>query len=356
MSEKTKLYRVENPNIPVDPRTEGIGGTSHPELKGQWFSTSLDKALNYLPKATQHRPEGTGLRPFVPMDGAVIHIAEVDTDKLDMHLAANHPAVQEMDMDIEPVEDYIIPPDAVVGTLPVDDIVGESRGKMNNLIERKAATDRVRGAIALHLNQFELTKKGHEQNMLDGVTLEIANGYSDDERLRLEAATQETLRRVDAFLEGKASVVFEGLTIRISEDVDGGGEAISSENLVVLNGKRMLMSLAEMREKVPDYSDEELVGSDIDDNEVGGALRYVLVHEMGHILDELTESGNKMHRVAAAESPTNYGREADKHNSEKDHEAFAEGFAHMVYGMPVTDVLAQAIANTIGAKLAEATK
>lgn len=155
MSEKIKLYRVENPNVPTQPQTESVGGTSHPELRGQWFSTELDKALHYLPKATQYKPEGKGLRPFVPVDGAVVHVAEIDSDKLDMHLAANHPAVMAMDMDIEPLEDYIVPRHAIISTMPVDSLVGESRGKMTNLGERRAATDRVRGAIALHLDQMK---------------------------------------------------------------------------------------------------------------------------------------------------------------------------------------------------------
>ena len=34
MSEKIKLYRVENPNMPVDPKLVE-GGTSHPDLQGQ---------------------------------------------------------------------------------------------------------------------------------------------------------------------------------------------------------------------------------------------------------------------------------------------------------------------------------
>lgn len=159
MTEKVKLYRVENPNIPAHPQTEGEGGTSHPALKGQWFSTDPDKALQYLPKATQYKPEG--LRQFVPIDGAVVHIAEVDKDKLDTYLAANHPIVQEEKMDFEPYEDYILsaPGDVIVSTLQVDDMVGESRGKMNRLDERKKATDRVRGAIALHLDHLSTSKK-----------------------------------------------------------------------------------------------------------------------------------------------------------------------------------------------------
>lgn len=153
MSEKIRLFRVENPNIPADPRMEVAGGTSHPDVRGQWFSDSLDKALNYLPKATQHRPEGNGARPFVAVDGAVVRIAEVSKDELESYRAANHPVVQEMGMDIEPNEDYILPPEATVDTVSIDELVGDSRGKMNRFDERKAATDRVRGAVALKLIQ-----------------------------------------------------------------------------------------------------------------------------------------------------------------------------------------------------------
>ena len=153
MSEHVHLYRVENPNIPPDPRHEGEGGTSHPELRGRWFSPDLDKVLDYLPKATQHRPSGTGRRSFEPIDGAVLHIAEVPAEDLGSYEAAKHHLVLESDMDIEPSEDYILPNDAVTHTLSVDDLVGEARGKMNNWEIRQAAINRVRGAVAIHLAQ-----------------------------------------------------------------------------------------------------------------------------------------------------------------------------------------------------------
>lgn len=154
MSEKIKLYRVENPNIPADPRLENEGGTSHPDLRGQWFSDRLDKALSYLPKATQYKPGGDLRQPFEAIDGAILHIAEVDADELDAHLAKNHPGVQALDMDIEPTEDYILPSDRIISTMTLDDLVGESRGKMNNFTERTKAMNRVRGAVALHLDEL----------------------------------------------------------------------------------------------------------------------------------------------------------------------------------------------------------
>jgi hypothetical protein len=148
MSEKIKLYRVENPNIPSDPLLEGE--TTHSAIRGQWFSDRLDKALHYLPKATQAK-RSTG--PAEAVDGAVLHVAEVDKDELETYLAANHPIVRENNMEIEADEDYILPVEKIVSTLSLDEIVGESRGKMNSFSERRAATDRVRGAVAVHLAQ-----------------------------------------------------------------------------------------------------------------------------------------------------------------------------------------------------------
>lgn len=186
-----------------------------------------------------------------------------------------------------------------------------------------------------------------------GIEVEIADEYTQEEIQQLTNATKEALTTVDEFLNGKTSVVFNGLSIRIGENVAaGGGEAISDENTVALNGRAMLLSLSQMRE-VAGYRSEELAGGTIADETIGGALRYTLVHEMGHILDELTELGKKKHRVAAAESPTEYGREPDEWNSEKDHEAFAEGFAHMIYKMPVSEIMKLAVQDTIEARLAQ---
>ena len=215
--------------------------------------------------------------------------------------------------------------------------------------------------VALHAHLMsrylpEETVRDNEKKLTFGVGIEISDEYDDEERQQLADATKEALATVDEYLNGKTEDIFSGLTIKIGENVaQGGGEAISDKNLITLNGRPMLMSIAEMRD-VAGYHPEELAGGSLDENEKGGALKYTLVHEMGHILDELTETGDRMHRVASTESPTVYGREPDQYNSEKDHEAFAEGFAHMVYGMGVSETLAKAIDETIKAKLVETSK
>lgn len=189
-----------------------------------------------------------------------------------------------------------------------------------------------------------------------GVSIEISDEYDDEERRQFTSTIKEALIAVDEHLNGKAKDIFSGLTIEIGENVaQGGGETISGKNLITLNGRPMLMSIAEMR-GAAGYHTKELKGGSLDEDAKGGALKYTLVHEMGHILDELTETGNKMHRVEATESPTKYGREADEWNTEKDHEAFAEGFAHMVYGMSVSKTLSEAVRNTVELRLKELTR
>ena len=214
-------------------------------------------------------------------------------------------------------------------------------------------------ALRSHLIEKYFSEEGTVEAKMEmmrnlyGLEVEISDIYKANEQKQLIDSTRDALMAVDRFLGGNAKDIFKGLRIRIGEKVAAGGaEAKSEQNLITLNGRAMLMSLSNMRE-ITDYDQSELTGSPIDMDAAGGALRYTLVHEMGHILDELTESGPKKHRVAAAESPTKYGREPDEWNSEKDHEAFAEGFAHMVYGMPVSEALAQAVRATIRAKLGE---
>jgi hypothetical protein len=198
------------------------------------------------------------------------------------------------------------------------------------------------------------------------VATEVRGDYSEEERQQLITSVEQSLRAIDEFTGGEASKLFAGLHIVVGQDftdmknndgkqIEGlrGGEAVSRENRVLLNGRDLLMSFAKLRETVPDgYAD---VGQSdaLDESAPGSALQYVLVHEIGHILDELTKAGDPMHRVPASESPTKYGREPDEHSSEKDHEAFAEGFAHMVWGMPVSDAMKTAVEETLTARRIE---
>ena len=105
--------------------------------------------MAYLPKASQYKPSRRD--PFEAIDGSRLYIAEVEADELEKYRAANHPVVIENSMDFEANEDYILPSDKVVDSMMLDDLIGESRGKMNNFLERQKATERVRGALAIRL-------------------------------------------------------------------------------------------------------------------------------------------------------------------------------------------------------------
>ena len=200
--EITTLYRVENPNIPVDSRLES-GGTSHPELRGQWFSDSLDKALNYLPKAVRYKPEGQGARPFIGVDGAVVRMAQIPTSELEQYRAANHPIVRESQMDIEPTEDFIVPSELVVDALPIDDLVGESRMRINRYDEQASVATRVRGAVALRLAGIkagDVQVEAHKTR--ENLTQDFAKfkPLVDDLKVRLE--NHEDSRNDEAYLGG----------------------------------------------------------------------------------------------------------------------------------------------------------
>ncbi|MEX0748745.1 MAG: hypothetical protein WD467_03495 [Candidatus Saccharimonadales bacterium] len=186
------------------------------------------------------------------------------------------------------------------------------------------------------------------------VLAQIAAEYSDVEEEFLATSVEQALSAIDNYMEGRASEVFQGLHIVLGEDLtSGGAEALPAENRVLLNGRKLSMSIADMRNTLDSYSDDELTGGSIDEHDPSGALQYTLVHEMGHILDERTLTGESRHRVDAGESPTAYGRVPDEWHDEKDHEAFAEGFAHLVFGIPVSSVLETAVAETIESRLDE---
>lgn len=187
------------------------------------------------------------------------------------------------------------------------------------------------------------------------ILVEVAAGFTSDEEQQFLRSTTEALETLDRYVNGRATDIFAGLHIKIGEDIaSGGAEAAADENMVLLNGRKMLMDITGMRRASGSYDEQELSGFP-DQQQPGAALKYTLIHEIGHILDGRTRSGEAYHRVAASESPTKYGREFDKwHTDNKDHEAFAEGFAHLVWGMSVSETMETAVRGTINARLQEA--
>ncbi|MDZ7786187.1 MAG: hypothetical protein U5L95_03640 [Candidatus Saccharibacteria bacterium] len=188
------------------------------------------------------------------------------------------------------------------------------------------------------------------------VLVEIMSGYTPEEQQQLTGSTTGALEAIDRFTDGKAADIFTGLHIKIGEDVtEGGAKTIAEENQVLLSGRKMLLSIDEMRHVSGAYGSEELTDFP-DAHRPGGALEYTLVHEIGHVLDGQTQAGEPYHRVSAKESPTKYGRESDEWHDNKSHETFAEGFAHAVYDMPISEPLETAVRDTINTRLQEVTK
>jgi hypothetical protein len=135
----SRLYRIENPAIPVDPSR--LGEVSHPGIIGQWFSPDLDTALNYLPKSTQTYGKNPGV-----VAGTQLVIAIVPTEKLDAYHVDSHPIAAALDH--EP-NNYLIPRDGSVPmvTLHLDDVLGDLKGNLGNFHKRKEAEERVRDTL-----------------------------------------------------------------------------------------------------------------------------------------------------------------------------------------------------------------
>jgi hypothetical protein len=187
------------------------------------------------------------------------------------------------------------------------------------------------------------------------ISVEIADVYNPEERKVLTDAAHRTLIAVDKLMHSQSAKVLAGLRVQIGEGLAaGGGEAKVAENKVVLNGRGMLMSLAQMREVVDEYQPEELRGGRIPEDEPGGALDYTLGHEIGHIVARHIDANKPSHPGLAVHSPTAYGRVPDEWHQTKDNEAFCDGFSHMAWGMDgVDDTVRAAVEQTVDGRIAE---
>lgn len=142
--EFTTLFRVENPNIPADPRR--FGQTSHEDLVGQWFSPNLDTAMHYLRKSTQTFGQNAS-----PVDGAQLVIAQVPIDQVESYHVTKHSLAKDMDVEND---NYIIPEGQFdTKVVPLDEILSELRGKLGNLENLREAKQRV----IEHLGSLSLT-------------------------------------------------------------------------------------------------------------------------------------------------------------------------------------------------------
>lgn len=129
-STKVKLYRIQNPNIPSNPDNK----TSHSDLIGQWFTTDLESATNYLRKSTQTFGKDGG-----PIGGAELVVVEVPENELNKLHVSQDPNASKMDVE---GDNYIIKSEYKYPrvTIGLDEHIGHLAGKLgnyNNLMEAK---------------------------------------------------------------------------------------------------------------------------------------------------------------------------------------------------------------------------
>lgn len=152
--------------------------------------------------------------------------------------------------------------------------------------------------------------------------------------LDCKAALDEVFKRLKNVLKDQFADVCNGLTIRIGDDlVEGGGEAKAEENLILLDRKKMTMTLQDAEDLLvkielfnPGERTKTLVGLA---DKPWSCLIYELIHETGHIADWKLP-GAKYNRVDPQLSPTKYGKK-------NPWEAFAEIFTYWVLGTPLDD-------------------
>ncbi len=149
-------------------------------------------------------------------------------------------------------------------------------------------------------------------------------------------AIEASLVRIDTHGNEETINALQGVKVKIGEGlVDGGGQAIASERLVLMDYSKMKMSLQESENFLVEKG-EFLPGQRTkclprQKDESWSTLRYELVHELAHIIDE-TLPGPMRHRLPRSLSPTLYGKKAD-------HEAFAEAFTYWIYDQPLPDLV-----------------
>jgi hypothetical protein len=174
----------------------------------------------------------------------------------------------------------------------------------------------------------------------------LADG-TPEERQTLGQAAKRALKRLNDIFDGHFSETCNGLQIQIGTNLtEGGGISMPAQNKILLDRKKMLLSLVDAEKilaDVLDPGDWTSVMSEQEAAAAGSCLEYNLVHEVGHILAQDENDTATYHRVDKSQSPTKYGRQPDRFSDKKDHEAFAEGFTYVVYSRPVSKAMQVAV-------------
>ncbi len=168
-----------------------------------------------------------------------------------------------------------------------------------------------------------------------------------EETLILKNACQKAFERLDRLFGGRFADISRDLRIQIGDGLtESGGQTVLSENKILFDRQKMLLSLAEAEKQlagVLDPGDWTGVMSAKDAARSGSCMEYNFIHEIAHILAQTDGDEASYHRIDSSESPTRYGRQPDKFSRKKDHEALAEGFTYITFGRPVGKPMQAAI-------------
>lgn len=134
--ETISLYRIENKNIEKEP--DGI--TSHKDLKGQWFTPSLETAISYLRKSQQ--TFGTEVKRI---EGANLVVVKIPKEEYENLHVSKHPIASQMDVEND---NYIIPEKIERNYISLDDV----QDKVGNFENLQKAKEQIKGKV----KQFEI--------------------------------------------------------------------------------------------------------------------------------------------------------------------------------------------------------
>lgn len=181
-----------------------------------------------------------------------------------------------------------------------------------------------------------------------------SNGTPEEQRT-VERATERAFKRLNDMFGGRFAEVAGGLHVQIGDGLtESGGETVHGENKIVFDRQKMLLSLADAEQFLPDVLDPgdwTSVMSPEEAAQPGSCLEYNIIHEVGHLLAQDEDDESSYRRVSSSESPTKYGRQPDRFSDKKDHEAFAECFTYVAYGQPVSEVAQAAVDKLIKERL-----
>lgn len=184
-----------------------------------------------------------------------------------------------------------------------------------------------------------------------GITVNIE--ATGKEQKFLEDALLTAMQYLDKFFDGDSARTLKGLVVTVGDGLtESGGQAFPEKNKVVLDRQKMLNTMSDADELLASQGMlqvDERLSSVPEEHKDSSIALYEVIHEIGHIvegradLDLPIESRMQRASELSDKSPTHlYAQDPSK-----PHEAFAEAFAHMVFGKAVDHELQRVVEKTI---------